>query len=327
MPRIRSRKSLILLLVTLSDYCVGLMRYFLGFDGGGTKTECVLMNSADQVLARTYAGPSNPSRIGIESAARAVEESADLALRETGLERSAIAAIGAGLAGTAKAEMREQIHAALQKSFPAATIIVQTDLEAALAAAGQGPAIILVMGTGSAAFGRNAQGEIARAGGYGPASSDEGSAYDIGRQAIAAAMRERASGSESPLGKEILGQLRCTEWPVVLHRAQTMPDEIYPPIFPVIAAAADSGDVTAQGILAHAARQLSLLVAEVAQRLRLAGSEFLLAKIGGTSGRSRFFDAQVDAELKNTTPAARIEPLRMSPAEAAAVAAKAAYGG
>jgi N-acetylglucosamine kinase-like BadF-type ATPase len=106
-----------------------------------------------------------------------------------------------------------------------------------------------------------------------------------------------------------------------------MPDEIYPPIFPVIAAAADSGDVTAQGILAHAARQLSLLVAEVAQRLRLAGSEFLLAKIGGTSGRSRFFDAQVDAELKNTTPAARIEPLRMSPAEAAAVAAKAAYGG
>jgi len=112
------------------------MRYFLGFDGGGTKTECVLMNSADQVLARTYGGPSNPSRIGVESAVRGVEESADLALRETGLEREAIAAIGAGLAGTAKAEMREQMHAALQKSFPAATIVVQTDLEAALAAAG-----------------------------------------------------------------------------------------------------------------------------------------------------------------------------------------------
>jgi N-acetylglucosamine kinase-like BadF-type ATPase len=303
------------------------MRYFLGFDGGGTKTECVLMNSADQVLARTYGGPSNPSRIGIESAVRSVEESADLALRETGLERDAISAIGAGLAGTAKAEMREQMQAALQKSFPAATIVVQTDLEAALAAAGEGAAIILVMGTGSAAFGRNGEGEIARAGGYGPVSSDEGSAFAIGRQAIESAQRERAGGSESALGKEILAQLQCTEWPVVQHRAQTMPDEIYPPIFPVIAAAADAGNATAQGILTHAAGQLALLVGDVAKRLRLGEGEFLLAKIGGTAGRSRFFDTQVDAALKSVAPGAKIGKLRISPAEAAALAAKVAYGG
>src|SRR5260370_38512850 len=75
------------------------MRYILGFDGGGTKTECVLMNSADQVLARTYAGPSNPSRIGVESAVRAIEESADLALRDARLERAAITAGWGGGAG------------------------------------------------------------------------------------------------------------------------------------------------------------------------------------------------------------------------------------
>src|ERR1700716_999546 len=94
------------------------MRYILGFDGGGTKTECVLMNSADQVLARTYAGPSNPSRIGGESAVRAIEESAELALRDAGLERSAISALGAGLAGTAKTDVRDRMTCALQKSFP-----------------------------------------------------------------------------------------------------------------------------------------------------------------------------------------------------------------
>src|ERR1700737_4815921 len=172
------------------------MRYILGFDGGGTKTECVLMNSADQVLARTYAGPSNPSRIGVESAVRAIEEGADLALREAGLERSAIAGVGAGLAGTAKPEMKERMSCALQKCFPGAVVIVLTDLEAALAAAGEGPAIVLVAGTGSAAFGRNADGEIARAGGYGPSSSDQGSAYDIGKRAIAAAVPERPGGGE-----------------------------------------------------------------------------------------------------------------------------------
>jgi N-acetylglucosamine kinase-like BadF-type ATPase len=298
------------------------MRYILGFDGGGTKTECVLMNSADQVLARTYAGPSNPSRIGVESAVRAVEESADLALRDAGLERGTITAVGAGLAGTAKPDMKERMRCALQSCFPAAAVTILTDLEAALAAAGEGPAIVLVVGTGSAAFGRDAEGEIARAGGYGPSSSDQGSAYDIGRRAIAAAIEERAGGADSALGSQILAQLGCTEWPVVQHRAQTMPDEIFPPIFPVVAAAADSGDATAQELLLRAARELSALVADVAGQLHLTEREFLLAKIGGTIGRSRFFDAQTDAALKQVTPRAQIGKLRVSPAEAAALAAK-----
>jgi N-acetylglucosamine kinase-like BadF-type ATPase len=298
------------------------MRYILGFDGGGTKTECVLMNSADQVLARTFAGPSNPSRIGVEAAVRAVEESADLALRDTGLKRSVISAVGAGLAGTAKAEMRERMSCALQECFPGVAIAVLTDLDAALAAAGEGPAIILVAGTGSAAFGRNADGEIARSGGYGPSASDQGSAYDIGRHAVAAAMQQRAGGSDSALGREILAQLGCTDWAVVQHRAQTMPDEIFPPIFPVVAAAADAGDAGAQEILLRASLDLMTLVGDVAGRLHLNDKEFLLVRMGGTMGRSRFFDARVDAALKKVVPNAQMGKLRVSPAEAAALVAK-----
>ena len=280
------------------------------------------MNSADQVLARTFAGPSNPSRIGVESAMRAVEECADLALCETGLERSAISAIGAGIAGTAKPEMKESMSHALQKCFPEASVTLLTDLEAALAAAGEGAAIIVVMGTGSASFGRNAEGEIARAGGYGPASSDQGSAYDIGRRAIAAAIGERTGESDSALGRQILDRLRCTEWQVVQHRAQTIPDEIFPPLFPVVAGAADAGDASAQEILTQAAQDLASLAADVGDRLHLRESEFLLAKIGGMAGRSRFFDTQVDAALKRVVPRAQIGKLRISPAEAAALAAK-----
>src|ERR1700680_3022818 len=281
-----------------------LVRYVLGFDGGGTKTECVLMNSADQVLARTLAGPSNPSRIGVDAAVRAVEESADLALRDAGLERSVISAVGAGLAGTAKADMRERMGCALQECFPGAAITVLTDLDAALAAAGDGPAIILVAGTGSAAFGRNASGEIARSGGYGPSSSDQGSAYDIGRRAIAAAMQERVRGSDSSLGREI-----------------------FPPIFPVVAAAADADDGAAQELLLRASLDLVALVADVAGQLHLSDKEFLLVRMGGTMGRSRFFDAHIDAALKKAVPHAQIGKLRVSPAEAAALVAKALDGG
>ena len=210
----------------------------------------------------------------------------------------------------------------LQECFPGAAITVLTDLDAALAAAGEGPAIILVAGTGSAAFGRNADGEIARSGGYGPSSSDQGSAYDIGRRAVAAAMQERAGGSDSALGREILAQLRCTDWAVVQHRAQTMPDEIFPPIFPVVAAAADAGDAAAQEILLRASLDLMSLVGDVAGRLHLSDKEFLLVRMGGTMGRSRFFDARVDAALKKVVPNAQMGKLRVSPAEAAALVAK-----
>lgn len=299
------------------------MRYILGFDGGGTKTECVLMNSDHQILTRTYAGPSNPSRIGVEAATRAVEEAAGFALKEAGLERSVIVAIGAGLAGTAKPEMKQRMTVALQNSFPGAAITVLTDLDAALAATGEGPAIVLIAGTGSAAIGRNAQGETYRAGGYGPASSDEGSAYDIGRRAILAAVEtHKKTGADSVLGRQILAQLRCTEWPVVQHRAQTMPDDIFPPLFPVVAAAADSGDATAREILRHAAAQLASLVDQVAAHLNLRQTDFLLAKIGGTIGRSVFFDAQLVAAFAKLFPSVRIGTLRISPAEAAALAAK-----
>lgn len=304
------------------------MRYILGFDGGGTKTECVLMNSADQVLARTYAGPSNPSRIGVESAMRAIEECADLALREAGLERSAIAAIGAGLAGTAKPGMKEQMRCGLQRSFAQASVTVLTDLEAALAAAGEGAAVVLVAGTGSAAMGRNENNEICRAGGYGRGVSDQGSAFDIGRRAVAAAVQERAKeGTDSALGRQILAQLQCAEWQVVQHRAQTMPDEIYPPIFPVVAAAADAGDAAARGFLRAAANELASLVVEVADRLELRGKEFVLVKMGGTIGRSRFFDAEIDGALKQVVSTARMGKLRISPAEAAALAARGSDAG
>jgi len=105
-----------------------------------------------------------------------------------------------------------------------------------------------------------------------------------------------------------------------------MPDEIFPPIFPVIAAAADSGDITSQKILVRAAQEVSSLVADVADSLHLREKEFLLAKLGGAIGRSRFFDAQIDGALKEVVPSARIGGLRISPAEAAALAVKESDG-
>ena len=56
------------------------------------------------------------------------------------------------------------------------------------AAFGSGPGVIVIAGTGSIAYGRNREGQTARAGGWGFAISDEGSGHWIGRTAVAAAI-------------------------------------------------------------------------------------------------------------------------------------------
>lgn len=297
------------------------MDYVLGFDGGGTKTECVLMDPAGKILARGIAGPSNPSRIGVESAVREIEKAADLCLREVRATRTAVAALGAGLAGTTDLDRKERMRAALAGAFPGAAVNIFTDLEMALAAAGEGQVIVLVAGTGSAAIGRDAQGQIWRTGGYGPLHSDDGSAYDIGSRAVAGAIKERdARGVDSSLGQRILKQLAYESWPDLRRQAAQQPDTVFPLVFPVVAAAADEGDVTARGILVQAARELAALVQVVADHGVYGREETLIAKTGGTVGRSAFFDAQLDAALKRVLPGARIGGLLMSPAEAAALA-------
>src|SRR2546427_8048117 len=83
------------------------MDYVLGFDGGGTKTECVLMDPAGKILARSFSGPSNPWRVGVESATREIEKAADLSFEEARVARHVIVALGAGLAGTGQSGVEE----------------------------------------------------------------------------------------------------------------------------------------------------------------------------------------------------------------------------
>ncbi len=154
------------------------MLYVLGFDGGGTKTECVLMDSTRQIRATTRSGPSNPLRVGFDAASSAIAQAAQFATREANVEPSQINAVCAGLAGVGSHNSHEEMERLITGMFPKAAVRLITDLELSLEATGQRPAIVLVAGTGSAAIGRDAAGHTARAGGHGPLLSDQGSAYD-----------------------------------------------------------------------------------------------------------------------------------------------------
>jgi N-acetylglucosamine kinase-like BadF-type ATPase len=295
------------------------MRFVLGFDGGGTKTECVLMDETRKVHATGRSGPSNPMRVGFGGALAAVCEAGRIALQAAKLTPADISAVCAGLAGTAQPESERKMKRLIGEEYPDRWVQVCTDLDLTLEATGEGPAVVLIAGTGSAAVGRGLKGQIARVGGHGPLLGDEGSAYDIGRRAAIAALRESDRGMpDSPLAARMLREIGVANWEEFHLRVYSVPDEVFPRLFPVVAAAADEGDATARALLEHAAGELAGLVADLVELLQLKSQPLLLVKSGGMVERSTFFDRLINERLRLAAPDAKFGGLTTSPAEAAA---------
>src|SRR6202451_3705023 len=210
--------------------------FYLGFDGGGTKTDCILMDADANVLARATAGPSNPLRAGYAKAWFTLSDAADVVLERHHLKATDIRGICAGIGGAGRESVAKRIATFLERAFPEAAVKVTTDLAITLnAAVGEGEGIILVVGTGSAAYGRDAQGHTGRAGGRGPWFSDEASPSDIGRRALAAVVRaEENRGPQTELSAKMLKWLGCNEWSRVLDWVGKNPDDGFPPIFPLV---------------------------------------------------------------------------------------------
>ena len=144
------------------------MRYVLGFDGGGTKTECVLMDETGAILARSRSGPSNAVNVGPEAAAAALAEAGKEALRSAAQQPASVAFVLAGISGAGEPAVQAEIKTLLQPTFPKASIVITSDLPLTLAATGEIPSAVVIAGTGSAVLGRTAPLKLARAGGFGP---------------------------------------------------------------------------------------------------------------------------------------------------------------
>jgi len=295
-------------------------QYYLGFDGGGTKTDCVLLNSAGEVLAEDAAGPANPLRAGFDRAQASLRTAAEKALAARQVGAASIAGVCAGIAGAGQPRVLKRVLGFLVETFPHANVQVCTDLDIALEAGlGDAPGIVIVAGTGSAALGRNADGRLVRAGGDGPWVGDEGSAFDIGRRGVAAVARARdALAPVTILADSIPAALECPNWSALLERIAAGPDEVFPRIFPLVAEAAESGDSSAREILFGAALSLSQLVLSVARRLEVDQKEFTVAQAGGVFGVSALLDQAFEALVHSAARGARVRPVEMPPARAAA---------
>jgi glucosamine kinase len=240
---------------------------FLGIDGGGSKTSCVVGDESSVLGAGTSAG-SNVFRVG----ERQARESLGAAIREAcaaaNVSPARIERTCVGIAGGARPEIAEVVGRLLSE-FVSGEIEVVGDMEIAMEAAfGSGPGVIVISGTGSIAYGRNSKGEVARAGGWGFAISDEGSGHWIGRAAVAACMRAYDEREQAGLLLEsIMKSWGVTTREQLVVAANAVPSPDFAALMPAVLSAADAGDATASAVLTQAGVELAALAKIVIGRL------------------------------------------------------------
>jgi glucosamine kinase len=242
---------------------------FLGIDGGGTKTSCAI-GDEQSLLGTGISAGSNVVRVGEDMARESLRTAIRQACAAANVAPTEIKKTCVGIAGGARPKIAELVRRLLSELVSGEVEVVGDMVIAMEAAFGSGPGVIVIAGTGSIAYGRNSKGEIARAGGWGFAISDEGSGHWIGRSAVAASMRvydETGDQSTGALLESITKSwgVSTREQLVVATNGSPAPD--FAALLPAVLSAANAGDATAQGVLTQAGAELATLAKIVIGRL------------------------------------------------------------
>ena len=257
------------------------MSIFLGIDGGGSKTSCVIGDDNSSLGTGTSAG-SNVIRVGERQARESLSAAVRQACAAANISPAQVEKTCVGIAGGARTEIATVVRGLLAE-FVGGEIEVVGDMVIALQAAfGRGPGVIVIAGTGALAYGRNSKGEIARAGGWGFAISDEGSGHWIGRSAVAACMRAYDKGEQVGLLLDgIMKSWGVTTREQLVVAANAAPSPDFAALVPAVLSAADAGDATAHGVLTKAGVELSALATIVIGRLFANAGTVPVAVSGG----------------------------------------------
>ena len=185
---------------------------WIGVDGGGTCCRAVVVDAERRELGRVKGGPALIDPLRPERAARVVADLARSAAAAAGVE-GPLQGLWAGLAGAGPREPRKAVRDLLVRAGVAKGVAVGGDVEAARADAfGDGPGILLVVGTGSVALARDPDGGKAIVGGWGAALDDDGSGYRIGLDGLRAVMRSAdGRAPATKLTKAMLGATGADE--------------------------------------------------------------------------------------------------------------------
>jgi len=298
---------------------------YLGVDGGGTKTQVALMNEAKEVIAEGFAGPSNPLRVGVETAVSNIEKAVNDAFDETGFSRGDIVSATMGLAGVRRQDIRERVKASFVEKLKIKKTLVITDAEIALFGTTLGKAgLVVIAGTGSICLGKDDNGKIAIAGGWGPLAGDEGGGIGIAEAALhSVAKASDGRGTPTALSQRASEYFRASgpENLIVAIYSPQMDNSRIAGFARLVVETALEGDKIAVQILKEAGFELGLAAYAVIKKLKLAKRKVPIGCVGSIFNAGEILTVPMLQTVHTLAPKAFLTEPKMVPSEAAALMA------
>lgn len=288
------------------------MPFYLGLDGGGTKTDLAL-GDGSRLLARAESPTIKIRKVGKEQAYANLKRGIEQACTAANISPRDLSRTCIGIAGAGIGEVHEWTTEALRELVGGEVIVVGDSVVAHRAAFGRGAGVLVIAGTGSICFGKTESGEEARAGGWGSAVSDEGSGYWIGRTAVAECLRAIDSQRPTGLLEAIKTMWHITTLEEVVSTANLNPPPDFSALLPVVVLAAEGGDALAAEILNRAGAELATLAKFVMRRLWPGNAAIRIAVAGGVFKHASMVRVVFANSLRAERPSASVNMHAVEP--------------
>lgn len=263
------------------------MNWFVGVDGGGTKTDFAVSGADGMPAATLRRSGCSYQTIGIDAVVALVSDGVRECLTAAGANLDSCAGVCLGVPCYGEdAENDSVLAAALHAALAPAPVYVTNDVEIGWAGSLEcHEGIHIVAGTGSIAFGRGRDRRPARCGGWTEFFGDEGSCFWIGREAMSLFSKE--ADGRAPRGalyELVRRELNISEdfrfvdavlrdW--APYREKTAQFQTY------ALQAARAGDGAAIALYQGAARELALMVKTLKEKLNLPCEPVSVSYSGG----------------------------------------------
>ena len=296
---------------------------YLGVDGGGTKTQIALMNEAGEVTCEGFAGPSNPLRVGVETAVTNVIKAINEACDRDGVSRGDITSATLGLAGVRRADLKRSVRESFMNKIGIRKVDVVTDAEIALFATTLGkPGLVVIAGTGSVCLGKNEKGEMAISGGWGPLAGDEGGGVGIAQQALhTIAKASDGRGVPTMLSQRASEYFRASgpENLIVAIYSPQVDNSRIAGFARLVVETAQEGDEIAVGILSDAGYELGLAACAVIEKLKLTNHKVPIGCVGSIFNAGKLLTDPMLKKVRQCASKAFLTEPAMPPSHAAAL--------
>ena len=252
--------------------------YYLGIDGGGTKTVFLFADENGNILKEVVKGASNPIDLGVEKCLLVLKEGIYEAIDNVPFENiSVFAGISGGSTGDNKrliGRFLQSFNFARCDNGSDAENIVKTGLD-------RKNGIVVITGTGCCAFAKNGD-KLRRFGGLGWLFDHYGGGYDYGNYAIRAAlMAEDGTGEKTLLRDLILQKTGPNTVMEDLACFNEIKKKGIAEFAPIVFEAYRKGDGVAKAIIIKTAEYLANLISAAAKFSGKTSGKYKTVFVGG----------------------------------------------